>query len=858
MRLPKILTVLLLTLVSQWATGQIYNPVKWKISHESVSSTEYDLVFEAKLDNGWYIYSQYLESDDGPVRTSFEFTDLGGTKLAGKTTESGKKKSGYDAMFEMNVVKYASKVVFKQRVKVPDPSKSYRIAGGYEFMTCDDSRCLPPTYKEFAINIPPSASSDKGDAPVTPTEANPTDKADNNKPPVTNSSILANNGLPVNWEVTSQRTDKDHYEITFTARLQDGWELYTHQTGKGGPMPFTVEYQDNEDNITAKRGFKVSGSQKITDADNTFQKMLTRYTGEASFVQQLTLDKRRSVISGTLYYTAERENSALAPQRVPFSIELPSSYDRKATSTVSNTDVTAAEPATDASNDGAQTADATADAATAPNFKYTYADENCSGKAATNTCETSNWWIFILGLGSGLIAILTPCIFPMIPITVSYFTKMSSSRARGITNALIYGFSIIAIYVLLGIVVTSLFGAEALNKMSTNAIFNLIFFVVFVIFALSFFGFYELTLPSSWSTWSDNAAEKRGGLLGIFFMAFTLSLVSFSCTGPIVGALLAETVNQSCGAALFGHIPVKPLFGMLGFSTALALPFALFAMFPSWLNSLPKSGGWMNAVKAFLGFLELALALKFLSTADLVNHWGIMPIEVFLVIWMVIFAAMAAYMFGLFKLPLDYSKPKATRGRIVTGLLSLAFVGYLAFGLATYEPLKLLSGLAPPVTYNLFRNEAQMDYPDCPQGIRCFKDYDEALSYAKQEQLPVMIDFTGHACVNCRKMEENVWGEPEVKKLLSKDYVLVSLYVDENTKLDEPYRTPDGSLVRTVGNKWAQFQIKHFNANSQPLYVLITPDEVVLNRPSGYDDVGDKDRFLEFLECGLDRYRSMK
>lgn len=856
MRLPRIVTVLLLTLVAQWASGQIYNPVKWKVYHQKVNANEYDLVFEAAIDDGWYIYSQYLESDDGPVRTSFEFNDLVGAALVGKTSESGKKKSGFDEIFQMNVVKYANKAVFKQRVKISDPSKGYRIAGGYEFMTCDDSRCLPPTYNEFAINLPASAAKTGSNDNL---KTDPAPKAVDDAPPVTKSNTIASNGLPVSWEVTSQRLDKDNYEIIFKARMQASWELYTHQTGKGGPMPFTVEYVDDEDNIQPKRGFKVEGDSKVTDADNTFKKMLTRYIDEAHFVQRITLDKRRSTLTGTLYYTAERENSALAPQRVPFTIELPSSYDRTSTATVSNTDATAADTPADAPDAAAPTSAPSTAAATgtAPNFKYTYADENCSGKTATNTCETSNWWIFVLGLGSGLIAILTPCIFPMIPITVSYFTKMSSSRARGITNALIYGFSIIAIYVLLGIVVTSLFGAEALNKMSTNAVFNLIFFVVFVVFALSFFGFYELTLPSSWSTWSDNAAEKQGGLLGIFFMAFTLSLVSFSCTGPIVGALLAETVNQSCGAALFGHIPVKPLFGMLGFSTALALPFALFAMFPSWLNSLPKSGGWMNAVKAFLGFLELALALKFLSTADLVNHWGIMPIEVFLVLWMVIFAAMGAYMFGLFKLPLDYTKPTATKGRIATGLMSFAVVGYLAYGLVTYEPLKLLSGLAPPVTYNLFRNETQMEYPDCPQGIRCYKDYDEALAYAKQEQLPVMIDFTGHACVNCRKMEENVWGEPEVKRLLSEDYVLVSLYVDENTKLDEPYRTPEGNLVRTVGNKWAQFQIKHFNANSQPLYVLITPDEEVLNRPSGYDDVGDKDRFLTFLECGLQRYKAI-
>ena len=487
-------------------------------------------------------------------------------------------------------------------------------------------------------------------------------------------------------------------------------------------------------------------------------------------------------------------------------------------------------------------------------FNYEYAYENCDGEGVAN--YGSNLWVFLLGLGSGFIALLTPCIFPMIPVTVGFFTKRSKTRAEGIGNALIYGLSIITIFVTLGMVVTGTLGADTLNLWSTGAVFNFLFFFVFVLFAFSFFGFFELTLPSSWSTWSDDASDK-GGLLGIFFMAFTLSLVSFSCTGPIIGTLLAQTADGQ-GATILGRIPVKPLLGMLGFSTALALPFALFAMFPSWLNNLPKSGGWMNTVKVFLGFLELALALKFLSTADLVYHTGILKIELFLGLWILVFAGMAAYMLGFLKLPLDYGKPKITRGRYITGFASLAFVVYLASGLFTYKPLTVLSGIAPPVTYNFFRNEANLDYPNCPQNIRCFKDYDEALAFAKDRNLPIMIDFTGHGCVNCRKMEENVWKEDEVKKLLGEDYVLVSLYVDDRKKLDTPYRTDEGKLIRNVGNKWAEFQVQNFKSNSQPLYVLITPDEKVLNKPQGFDDVGDKERFLDFLECGLNRWETEK
>lgn len=883
MRLFKNLSLFLFLFSSLALSAQVHNPVKWKEQTRHVSGNDYELVFTATIEDGWYVYSQDV-GDDGPIPTTFEFDPASGVQFVGKPSESGSKKSGFDPVFKMNLTKFAHKAVFRQKIKVEDASKSYTIKGLYEFMTCNNERCLAPTLNEFVLKTQPVKATVEPAAPaveqpVAYVKAEPATGVTTNIASSGNEEWTAN-GLPVRWKVQGVRVSKDEYDITFSADIKDNWELYSRYTGSKGPMPLTFEYENGNERIKPSTRVATDAGKSVRTLDNQFGVKLTRYQNNVSFTQRIKIEKGSRAIKGDVYYVAAQpsNNTILSPQRVGFSINLPSKItpteamikkaQREKDKLAAQNEEIAAEEGTTIEEEAALIAAeeeaAKADIAantnnsqyTGKRFNYQFAGEDCSGTSAVELGETSNLWVFLLGFGSGLLALLTPCIFPMIPITVGFFTKRSGTRAKGIANALAYGLSIIAIYVTLGLAVTAIFGAETLNAMSVNLWFNLVFFAVFVAFAFSFFGFYELTLPSSWSTWSDEASDK-GGLLGIFFMAFTLSLVSFSCTGPIIGTLLAQTAAGG-GATLFGHIPITPLLGMLGFSTALALPFALFAMFPAWLNSLPKSGGWMNTVKVTLGFLELALALKFLSVADLVNNFGLLKIELFLGLWIVIFLAMAGYMLGLYKLPLDYVKEKVTKGRLVTGLASLAFVGYLAYGLVTYEPLKVLSGLAPPVTYNFFRNEAAMEYPHCPQGIRCFKDYDEALAFAKQRNLPIMIDFTGHGCVNCRKMEETVWSEPEVKKLLGDDYVLVSLYVDERKRLDEPYRTENGTLVRDIGGKWTQFQLEHFNSNSQPLYVLITPDEKVLNKPSGYDNVGNKELYLDFLECGLSRWEAEK
>ncbi len=472
----------------------------------------------------------------------------------------------------------------------------------------------------------------------------------------------------------------------------------------------------------------------------------------------------------------------------------------------------------------------------------------------------SLFWTFIMGFLGGLVALLTPCVFPMIPLTVSYFTKSSKDRASGIRNALWYGASIIIIYVAIGLLITAVFGAGALQQLSTDWIANTLFFLIFVFFAFSFFGYYEITLPASWSNKTDRAADQ-GGLLGIFFMAFTLALVSFSCTGPIIGSALVESATNKLG----------PFIVMLGFSSALALPFGLFAAFPSWLNSLPKSGGWMNSVKVVLGFLELALALKFLSVADMTMGWGILPYEVFMGAWVILFGLTTAYLLGFFKFPHDSPVQKISPVRGTFAALFGALTIYLASGFmidersGMYDSLGLMSGLAPPAKYNLFLAKAEVDedlkkrfpsFGKCANNLDCFKDYCEGMAYAKETGKPVLVDFTGHGCVNCRKTEEHIWVDDRIWSKLQNDFILISLYTDERTKLKKTLISKKRKKkLRNVGTKWGDFEIVNFDQNSQPLYVMMTPDEKVLAAPRGY--VEGTSGYNDYLECGLSTFENL-
>jgi len=481
--------------------------------------------------------------------------------------------------------------------------------------------------------------------------------------------------------------------------------------------------------------------------------------------------------------------------------------------------------------------------------------------------QQSLWAIFLAGLIGGFAALLMPCIFPMLPLTVSYFTKTAQSRGSAITKALIYGRSIIVIYVALGLIITIIFGADALNDLATNGVFNLLFFLLLVVFAISFFGAFEITLPSAWANKMDAQSDK-GGWLGLFFMAATLALVSFSCTGPIIGTLLVQAATSG---ALLG-----PAVGMFGFSLALAIPFALFAMFPSWLNSLPKSGGWLNSVKVVLGFLELALALKFLSNVDLAYHWEWFDREIFLVLWIVIFGLMGLYLLGKLKFAHDSPVGHVSIPRLFLAIIVLSFTIYMVPGLWG-APLKLISAFLPPQQtqdFDLYtpsltannrtsgnastqNNESPHKYASifkAPLGLNAFFDYDEALAYAKKNHKPVMIDFTGHACVNCREMEASVWTDKAVYNLISNDFVLLQLYVDDKTDLQasEQTVTTQGKKIRTIGNKWSAFQASRFKANSQPFYVLLNNAGNLLVPPQGADY--DPASYSKFLQSGLDAF----
>ncbi len=464
--------------------------------------------------------------------------------------------------------------------------------------------------------------------------------------------------------------------------------------------------------------------------------------------------------------------------------------------------------------------------------------------------ESSLSTIFFLGFFGGLLALLTPCVFPMIPLTVSFFTKQSQNKSKGITNAVLYGFFIVLIYFLLSLPFHFLdsLDPEILNTISTNVWLNIFFFAVLAFFSFSFFGFYEITLPSSWGNKMDNASNV-GGIIGIFFMALTLGIVSFSCTGPILGSLLAGSLTSTGGA-------MQLTAGMVGFGLALALPFALFALFPSWLNSLPKSGGWLNTTKVVLGFLELAFAFKFLSNADLVGHWDFLKREIFIGIWILIFIGLALYLFGKIKFPHDGPLKKLSFSRISFGILIASFVIYLIPGVMKNPTWNLnqLSGFPPPQFYSIYEQES-----DCPLGLNCFKDFDEGLQYAKENNKPILLDFTGWACVNCRKMEENVWSEPDIYQTLKDDYVLISLYVDDNEKelpKDQQFDflKPNGKIkkIETVGDKWATFQVLNFKNASQPYYILLSPDLEILQRPEKYTD---RDTYKQWLDEGLVKFK---
>ena len=663
---------------------------------------------------------------------------------------------------------------------------------------------------------------------------------------------------PVKFKSELKTLAAGEAEIVFTATIDKGWHVYSTDLGDGGPISATF-------NVEKISGATVVGKlqpkgKEIASYDKLFEMNVRYFESTAQFVQKLKLTGGDYKIEGFLEFGACNDENCLPPTQVEFNFSGKAEVAKGAAAATPAEKVTApaedtkpeTQPAsqTETPADTASTgiiggADGPTDINVAGNidlWKPVINDLQSYGE--TTSQEDMSWfYIFITGFLGGLLALFTPCVWPIIPMTVSFFLKRSKDKKKGIRDAWTYGASIVVIYVTLGLAITLIFGASALNALSTNAVFNILFCLMLVVFAASFFGAFELTLPSKWSNAVDSKAEATGGLLSIFLMAFTLSLVSFSCTGPIIGFLLVQVSTT-------GSV-VAPAIGMLGFAIALALPFTLFALFPSWLKSMPKSGGWMNVIKVTLGFLELAFALKFLSVADLAYGWRILDRETFLALWIVLFALLGFYLLGKIKFPHDDDDTKVGVGRFFMALFSLAFAVYMVPGLWG-APLKAVSAFAPPMQtqdFNLYNNEVHAK----------FDDYDLGMEYARQHGKPVMLDFTGYGCVNCRKMELAVWTDSKVSDIINNDYVLITLYVDNKTPLTSPVKVTENGrerTLRTVGDKWSYLQRVKFGANAQPFYVLIDNEGRPLNKSYSYDE--DIPKYIEFLQTGLENYKKGK
>lgn len=646
---------------------------------------------------------------------------------------------------------------------------------------------------------------------------------------------------PVTWSHELKITGKTTGEIIHKATIEDKWHLYGMNIPKNGPRPTRIVYE----NLTnaEKDGDIIAKSKLLEVFDKSFDMNLSWYANEAIFVQKIKFkDAAQVKIEGYVEFMACDDERCLPPVQDEFSlgnvkvaqvasatkepiatkpVELKSTIEEKEISENNATIAPVNIPGKELNS-------------TITDYWKPVIDElRAFGNQLGSSGDISLWLIFLAGLAGGFLALFTPCVWPIIPMTVSFFLKRSEKKAKGRRDAILYGLSIILIYVTLGVLITVIFGASALNSMSTNAVFNLLFFALLVVFAISFFGAFEITLPASWSTKLDAKADSTAGILSILFMAFTLVLVSFSCTGPIIGTLLVEVASS-------GTI-LAPAIGMLGFAVALAIPFTFFAFFPSLLKSMPKSGGWLNKVKVVLAFLELALALKFLSVADLAYGWRILDREVFISLWIIIFALLGFYLLGKIRFPHDSeSKHTSVLGTFLA-IISLSFALYMVPGLWG-APLKAISAFAPPLTtqdFNLYDYEVHAE----------FSDYEAGMKYAAEKGKPVVVDFSGYGCVNCRKMEASVWTHPRVKELLENDYVLITLFVDDKTPLDNPYTIEENGKtrnIRTVGDKWSYLQRVKFGANAQPYYVMLDNNGIPLSSPFTFDE--NPDNFIRWLE----------
>lgn len=660
---------------------------------------------------------------------------------------------------------------------------------------------------------------------------------------------------PVKWNIKLEDSDSAEKTLVFSAKLDAGWHLYDMNLPEGGPISTSFSFE----NLKGAKaiGTPIASKEATTVFDEQFQMELRWFAGEVSFRQKIEVtDPKHLQVNGYVEYMACNDENCLPPEQEEFAFSAKDIDVEKTLAALTPKESTDNAPQ-EVTQDTVVTEPDVADEASAATPEYVpekepqvYQSEElwkpvvdelkAFGDSTISATDTSWLFIFFAGFAGGLIALLTPCVWPMIPMTVSFFLKRTKDRKKAIRDAITYGLSIIVIYLVLGLLITGIFGASALNDLSTNAIFNIIFFLLLVLFAISFFGAFELVLPASWTNKLDTKADSTTGIISIFFMSFTLVLVSFSCTGPIIGTLLVQAATM--GAA------IGPAVGMFGFALALSIPFSLFAIFPNLLQSMPKSGGWLNSVKVVLGFLELALALKFLSVADLAYGWRLLDRETFLVLWIVIFALLGCYLLGKLKFSHDSDLKYVSVPRLFMAIISFAFSIYMIPGLWG-APLKAISAFAPPLytqDFNLYDNEVHA----------AFDDYEAGMAYAKQHKKPVMIDFSGYGCVNCRKMEASVWTDARVKDLLENDYVLITLMVDDKTKLPEPIRIQENGktrTLRTIGDKWSYLQRSKFGANAQPFYILLDNEGKPLAPSYAFDE--DVNKYIQFLERGLEEFK---
>ena len=810
---------ILLFFTASISNAQIFNPVNWGTEVKQLENGTFELQITASIEEGWHLYSQTLPSDDGPIATEFTIKESADYETVGTVSEP-KAKTEYDPNFDMELSYFEKDVIFKQIVK-SKVANAYKMTAEVYFMVCDDEKCLPPEYVDLEFNIPASSGVE-----ASAEDSETTGEVLDNKEPehvkgggddVSDDYLKA-----TKWEYFSTKNGEGSYDFHFKGSIGEGWHLYSQKQKSEEEQVMSTKFFLNKamdpDTETKESGVLISKFDPTADLD------LNYYENEVEFVRTV------EGLTGDMYaieyeFIVCNSSMCLPPELIEVEFDLNTG---KGINVLDKAEV-----------------EADLDVSTIIPFLPNVDLDNPKGacvESKEDTQDVSNVWVvFFMGFIGGLIALLTPCVFPMIPLTVSFFTK-GDGGGKGLGKAVLYGFFIFLIYAILSIPFHFNADPAVLSEIATSVVLNIIFFIVFVVFAISFFGYFEITLPASLTNKADSASQV-GGTLGIFFMALTLALVSFSCTGPILGTVLGSALKN-------GPWPITA--AMSGFGIALGLPFAVFAAFPSMMNKLPKSGGWLNAVKVVLGFIELALALKFFSNADLVEQWELVHRETFFLIWTIIFAGLTLYLFGLIKFPHDSPIAKLSPFRKAFGIVVLIFTVYIAPGVMKTPPWNhnLLSGFPPPTFYSWYEKETFHAE---------FDDFEEAMAEAKSVNKPLLIDFTGWACVNCRKMEESVWTVESIKEKLENDFVLVSLYVDDKVKLPEEqqgifeYMAGDElkkKKIKTIGNKWATFQTQVFNNNSQPYYVMLSPEGYLLGNPVGYTP--DVQEYSDFLDCGIE------